>query len=590
MKDRKDISSKYKWKVEKIYENNKLWEKDYEKLDKESLKIKEYKGKLNSAENIIKFLNLRENILRLNEKLYVYANLKSDEDTRNGEYQLVLQKISGKTAEISGYLSYFVPEILELSEEEYSNILKDKRLNDYEFFLQDIRKMKSHILSKEKEEMLASMSDLLEAPSNIFGMLSHADLKFPKIKDENGEEVEISESSYSKYIKSKDRRVREEAFNAIFGTYRNFKNTYATTLTSSVKNFVFNAKSRNYKSSLAASLEPNNIPLEVYENAVKTINENLDSLHRYVKIKKRLLNLEEIHMYDLYTPVVDLPKIHISFEEGVNIAEKALNPLGVEYNKIFNKGINNGWIDVYENKGKRSGAYSSGCYDTSPYVLLNYNEDINSISTLAHEMGHSIHTYYSVLTQPYIYSDYTLFCAEVASTTNENLLIKYLIENEKDDKRRLYLINQELESIRTTVFRQIMFAEFELFTHKSIENNIPLNSESLSEFYFNLNKKYFGEDIIMDEEIAMEWARIPHFYRDFYVYQYATGYSAAYSFSKMILNKEEGALEKYFKFLKSGSSDYPINILKAAGVDMTKEKPIKDTIDRFNELMDMLEK
>jgi len=440
------------------------------------------------------------------------------------------------------------------------------------------------------EELLASASDCLDAPSAIHNMLTNADMTFGKIKDEEGNEVELTEGNYSSFIRSKDRNVRKAAFEKLFSEYEKFKNTLATSLTASIKTFNFNSKVRKYESALEASLQPNNIPLDVYKNAVKVMNDNVSSLHRYVKIKKELLNLDEIHMYDLYVPIIETQKEKVEFNDGVKIVLEALKPLGEEYLDIFKGGINDGWIDIYENKGKRGGAYSWGGYDTMPYVLLNYNNELEDVSTLAHEMGHSIHSYYSRKEQPYHYAGYTLFCAEVASTTNEKLLIHHLIEKENDEKKKLSLINTELEQIRTTVFRQLMFAEFELYTHESLEKGIPLTSEDYSKAWHELNVKYFGPEMIVDENIDIEWARIPHFYSDFYVYQYATGYAAASAFANAILEGKVNAVEKYKGFLKSGGSDYPIEILKKAGVDMTTKEPLEATIKRFNELLDMIEK
>jgi len=456
--------------------------------------------------------------------------------------------------------------------------------------IENILKEKPHVLDKKEEELLAAASDCLDAPSSIHNIMTNADMKFGNIKDEDGEEVELTEGNYSSFIKSKDRNVRKAAFERLFGEYKSFENTLATTLSSSIKVFNFGAKIRNYNSALEASLKPNDIPTEVYTNAVKTINDNLSSLHRYVKLKKKLLGLEEMHMYDLYVPVIEVPKEHVEFDKAVEMAVEGLNPLGKEYLDIFQGGINGGWIDKYINKGKRGGAYSWGGYDTKPYVLLNYNYELNDVSTLVHEMGHSIHSYYSRKEQSYYYAGYTLFCAEVASTTNEALLIHHLINKETDKKKKLYLINQELEQIRTTVFRQLMFAEFELYTHESFEKGLPLTAQDYNAKWHELNVKYFGPDMVVDSDIDVEWSRIPHFYSDFYVYQYATGYAAASAFANSILNGEKDAVEKYVGFLKSGGSDYPIEILKKAGVDMTTSKPLEATINRFNELLDMLEK
>ncbi|WMJ80797.1 oligoendopeptidase F [Clostridium sp. MB40-C1] len=590
LKNREEIAEQYKWDIGKVYSSTEQWEQDFELLKKEALKLREYKGKLNDGKELLSFLKLDEEISRLADKLAVYAFLRSDEDTTNTIFQALKNKIEAYLAELMAVSSFFVPEILSYAEGTIEKAIKEvPELNMYKFMLEKILKRKPHTLSSEMEELLASVSDCLNAPGNIFGMLTNADLTFPNIKDENGKEVVLTEGNYSKYIKSKNRKVREDAFKALFGTYEKYKNTLATSLTASIKNFSFVAKTRKYNNSLESSLEPNDIPESVYDSAIETINKNIESLHRYVRIKKKLLGLNEIHMYDLYVPVIDTPKTNIEFEEGVKIIKDALKPLGEEYLEIFSEGIDNRWIDIYQNKGKRSGAYSWGCYDTMPYVLLNYNNELNDVSTLAHEMGHSIHSYYSRKDQPYVYADYTLFCAEVASTVNECLLINYLIKNEKDEQKRLYLINTQLEQIRTTVFRQIMFAEFEKITHEKIDKGEPLTSKDLCSIYHELNVKYFGESMIVDKEIDMEWSRIPHFYSDFYVYQYATGYSAANSFVKNILALEDKAVEKYKGFLKSGGSDYPINILKKAGVDMTTSKPIEDTIDRFNELLDMLE-
>ena len=591
LKKREEIDDKYKWKVDKVYKNIEDFEKDFEEVKKEAVKLQDYSGKLTNGETILEYLKLDEKISRKVEKLFIYAHLKSDEDTSNPTYQALMSKIDIYMAEFSSYTAFFVPEILSLDDKFIMDeIDRIEELHQYKFLFEDILKEKPHILSKEMEELLASASDCLDAPSAIHNLLTNADMTFGKIKDEDGNEVELSEGNYSSFIRSKDRSVRKAAFEKLFGEYEKFKNTLATSLTASIKTFNFNSKVRKYESALEASLNPNNIPLDVYKNAVKVMNDNVSSLHRYVKIKKELLNLDEIHMYDLYVPVIEAEKEHVEFNDGVKIVLEALKPLGEEYLDIFKGGINDGWIDIYENKGKKGGAYSWGGYDTMPYVLLNYNNELEDVSTLAHEMGHSIHSYYSRKEQPYHYAGYTLFCAEVASTTNEKLLIHHLIEKENDEKKKLSLINTELEQIRTTVFRQLMFAEFELYTHESLEKGIPLTSDDYSKAWHELNVKYFGPEMVVDEKIDIEWARIPHFYSDFYVYQYATGYAAASAFANAILEEKANAVEKYKGFLKSGGSDYPIEILKNAGVDMTTKEPLEATIKRFNELLDMIEK
>ncbi|WP_283689353.1 oligoendopeptidase F [Clostridium perfringens] len=590
LRRRDEIPESDKWRIDKIYETPAKWNEELNKLKEEAPKLKDFEGKLGNKEDLKAFLLLNEKLSRKLGKLYVYAHMRSHEDTSNPEMQSLVNKIDPYSAEFSSYTAYFVPEILSLKEGTIENFInEDKDLKQYKIYFEMILNEKPHILSKEVESVLASVSDCLGAPESIYSMLTNSDMTFGEIVDESGRKVELTEGNYSSFIKSKDRKVREAAFKLLFGTYKKYENTLATSLTSSIKNFVFESKTRKYNSSLEASLKPNNIPVEVYYNALKTVDGNIEALHRYVRIKKRLLNLEEIHMYDLYVPVIECKKEHLEYKDAISLVEEGLKPLGKEYLDIFNEGINEGWIDVYENKGKRSGAYSWGSYDTMPYVLLNYNYELNDASTLAHEMGHSIHSYYTRKTQPYIYGDYSLFCAEVASTTNEILLIHHLIEKETDKNKKLYLINQELEQIRTTVFRQLMFAEFELKTHEAIETGESLTSEVLCKMWKDINIKYFGEDMNVDEEISIEWARIPHFYSDFYVYQYATGYAAASSFANSILSKGEEAVEKYKGFLKAGGSMYPIDTLKMAGVDMTTSKPLKDTLDRFNELLDMLE-
>jgi oligoendopeptidase F len=591
LKTRDEIQSTFKWKVDKMYTNSAAWEEDLKILKLKAPKMENFSGKLGKAEDLLSFLESNVEIERLLDKLLVYAHLRADEDTAKAEFQVLKNKIDSYGAEVSSVMAFFVPELLSLKDGDVDESIKRlPALKLYEFYLKDILEQKPHILSAEGEKLMASVSDCLNAPGNIFGMLTNADMTFPSIKDESGNEIELTEGNYSGFIKSKDRRVRKDAFEALFNTYNGFRNTLTTSLTSSIKNFIFNAKTRNYSSALESSLRPNNIPLEVYSNVVDTINNNLSSLHKYVSLKKKLLGLDEIHMYDLYVPMVDAGEDHIEYADAVKIVLDGISPLGKEYLDIFKEGISEGWVDVFENKGKRTGAYSWGCYDSMPYVLLNYNYKLNDVSTLAHEMGHSIHSYYSRKNQPYIYSQYELFCAEVASITNECLLIDYLIKNETDKKKRLFLINQQLEGIRTTVFRQCMFAEFEKITHENIEQGNPFSPEDLCKIYHDLNVKYFGPEMVVDEGIDMEWSRIPHFYNDFYVYQYTTGFAAANSFSKMIVDEGESAVERYKGFLKSGGSDYPINLLKKAGVDMSTPKPLEDTIRRFDELLEMLEK
>jgi oligoendopeptidase F len=421
-------------------------------------------------------------------------------------------------------------------------------------------------------------------------MLNNADMRFPIIKDEEGKEVEVTHGNFVRFMQSKDRNVRKAAFNAMYDTYKKFINTFASTMAGNVKKDIFYVKTRKYNSSLEASLFEDNVSLEVYNNLIETVHSRLDVLHRYVRLKKKLLGLDELHMYDLYVPLIQEYDKKFTYEEAIELVLEGLKPLGDEYINLLKQGFNSRWVDVYENRGKTSGAYSWGTYGTHPYVLLNYQGKLNDVFTIAHEMGHSLHTYYSNATQPYVYAGYKIFVAEVASTCNEALLMDYLLKNSKDEKERLYLLNHFFEEFRGTVYRQVMFAEFEKLIHEMAERGEPLTAEVLNKKYYELNKLYYGDDIVVDEGISYEWARIPHFYRNFYVYKYATGFSAAIAISQMILNEGEKAVERYKEFLKSGSSDYPLNLLKKAGVDLTTPKPVNDALDVFEKLLDEFEK
>lgn len=586
---RNEVDDRHKWRLDLIFASNADFEEELKAVKAEAGVLSSYKDRLGDKEALLGYLKDYETYGRRLEKLYSYAHMKSDEDTTNGEQQVLLAKVSEYYSELMALTSWFVPEILALPDERLNEYLTDPDLELYRFHIESIAKDKPHVLSKEREELLASLGDSLSAPEKIYNMFSNADLTFGNVSDSEGNEHQLTEEKYRNFIQSKDRTLRKNSFLELFTTYGKYKNTLAQTLTASMKVFNIDSKLRKYSSPVERALSPNNIPEAVFHNSIGTINEGLKELHRYVDIKKKLLGLDEIHMYDLYVPVIDIPEKKISFEEGVAMSLEGLKPLGEEYLSIFREGIEGGWIDIYENKGKRSGAYSSGCFDTLPYILLNYHDDLRDVSTLVHEMGHSIHSYYSRKTQPYIYAGYTIFVAEVASTTNEKLLIHHQIETETDEKRKLYLINQELEQIRTTVFRQLMFAEFEKVTHESLIGGTPLTGDDLNRIWLDLNRRYFGEGIVLDKEIESEWSRIPHFYSDFYVYQYATGYAAASAFCDMILEGREGAVEKYLGFLKAGGSGYPVDVLKAAGVDMTSKSPLEATVKRFAELLDMLE-
>lgn len=595
LKTRDQVDSKYKWKLDVMYNSFEAWEKDFEDLKNMASTMKDFQGKLHSAKELKNFFDRYCEVGILLDKLSVYANMKSDEDTTKAEAQIIKSKVESYIAEYYSNIAFLVPELLSIENFSLDELIKEEAgLALYKKHIETILEAKPHTLSKEEESILAAVGDCLNAPTNIFGMLANADMSFPCIKDEKGNMVELTEGNYNQFLKSSDASVRKAAFETLFGTYGKFKNTFAATLIAGNKNFIFNSKVRKYDSALEYALKPNHIPVQVYHNVIDTINNNIKSLHRYVSLKKKLLGLEEMHIYDLYVPLIknsDNSTERVEFEDAVKMVKHGLRPLGEEYLDIFSKGIESGWVDVLETKGKKGGNYSWGSYTSMPYVLLNYGFGLNDVSMFAHEMGHSVHSYYSRKNQPYIYSDYSLFCAEVASITNECLLIHDLIENETDKQKRLRLINQELEGIRTTVFRQAMFAEFELITHSKLEKGESLSAEEICKIYHELNVKYFGPDMIVDEGIGLEWTRILHFYGlNFYVYQYTTGFAAGNSFAKLILEEGQDAVDRYLDFLKAGCTEKPIELLRKAGVDMTSPKPLEDTIEKFNTLLDLLEK
>ncbi len=589
---RSEIPEKDTWRLEDIFSTDKEWEKEFDEVKELIPSVTAYAGKLGeSSENLYNALKTQDEVTLRVEKLYAYAHMRYDQDTTNSFYQGLNDRIQNLYTQVASALSFMTPEILAIEEEKISSFLEENEaLRLYKHALEEITRQRPHVLSAEEEALLAKAGDVLGASSTTFGMLNNADLEFPTIKDEEGNEVEVTHGRYTRFLESEDRRVRKEAFSAMYDTYGKFKNTFASTLSGTVKRDNFNALVRHYESARQAALSANNIPEEVYDNLVTTINKHLPLLHRYTKLRKKVLNVDELHMYDLYTPLVKDVNMKVTYEEAKEYTLKGLEPLGEEYKSVLEEGFNNRWVDVHENKGKRSGAYSSGSYGTNPYVLMNWQDNVNNLFTLAHEFGHSVHSYYTRKTQPYPYGDYSIFVAEVASTTNEALLNEYLLENLEDEKQKQYVLNHYLEGFRATVFRQTMFAEFEHDIHVKAQNGEPLTPELLSKTYYDLNKKYFGEDMVIDEDISLEWARIPHFYYNYYVYQYATGFSAATALSKQILEEGEPAVERYLEFLKAGSSDYPINVLKKAGVDMTSAKPIEEALKVFEEKLDEMEK
>ncbi|MGL5345965.1 MAG: oligoendopeptidase F [Peptostreptococcaceae bacterium] len=589
--DRSKIEEKYKWKIDKMYSTKEAIEKDIEKVKEYINELKNYKGKLaESKELLYKCINSSEKASQILQNLYIYTHMKQHEDTRKNENQSIATKTEMLSTELSMATSYIVPEIIAIDDEKLNEYLKSKELSFYDKYIKDILREKPHTLNEREEEILAAAADLSSIPENVYDMFSFADLEFPEIEDEDGNKVKLTHSNYSLYIKSKNKKVRKDAFEAVYSVYDKYKNTFASMLYGGIKSEIFYAKIRKYESALQASLFQDDISVDVYNNLILAVDENLDTLNRYAEIKKKFLGLSEIHMYDLYVPLTENFDMKIPYEKAQEIILKALKPLGEEYLDIIRQAFDEGWIDVYENEGKQGGAYSWGSYDSHPYILMSYKDDLNSLFTLIHELGHSLHSYYSRKNQPYIYSSYKIFVAEVASTLNELLLINYLLENSTSKEERVYLLNYYLEQFRTTVYRQTMFGEFEKITHEKVESGEPLTADEFNDIYYKLNEKYYGKSCIVDKQIGLEWARIPHFYSNFYVYKYATGFSAASALSQMILEEGQPAVDRYIDFLKSGGSEYPLKQLKLAGVDMEKKEAVDEALQVFNELVDKLEK
>lgn len=589
--DRSTIEEKYKWKIDKMYSSKEEIEKDISKVKNLIQEVKEYKGKLSeSKENLYKVLNISENASRIVQNLYVYTHMKQHEDTRINDNQGRATKTEMLSTDLGVATSYIVPEILAIEENKLSEYLKDEKLSFYTKYIKDILRDKPHTLSEREEEILAATSELSTIPENVYDMLAYADMEFPEIEDEEGNKVKLSHSNYSLFIKSKNSRVRKDAFEGEFSTYEKYKNTFASTLYGGIKSEIFYAKTRKYNSAIEASLFSDDVSLDVYNNLISAIDKSIPNLNKYVELKKKFLGLNEIHMYDLYVPLTDKFDMDIPYDKAQDIILEALKPLGEEYLKVIKSAFDEGWIDVYDNEGKKGGAYSWGSYDSHPYILMSYKNDLNSLFTLIHELGHSVHSHYSRTSQPFLYSDYKIFVAEVAFTLNELLLINYLLENSKSKDETIYLLNYYLEQFRTTVHRQTMFAEFEKIVHQRVESGEPLTADEFTNIYYKLNEKYYGKSAIVDKQIGIEWARIPHFYSNFYVYKYATGFSAASALSQQILSEGSTAVDRYINFLKSGGSEYPLEQLKSAGVDMTKKESIEEALNVFAELVNKLEK
>lgn len=571
------------WALEDLYETEARFLEEEEQLKKEIRDFAKYQGRLTEGAGIL--FEALEAYGRMNlrfERVYVYANQSMHQDMGNSHYQEMALETQNLMNGLNQAVSFLEPEILRISQPVLDGYYREEAgLEKYRRFLDEILRRKPHTLSAEMEALMARVGELGQAPSNIFAMFHNADITFSAIQDENGKEAKLTQGSYIRFLESKSRRVRRDAFTSLYQGYANFQNTLAAVYEANTRQAAFFARERSYGSALEAALDDGNIPVSVYENLIEAVNRHLNLLHRYMEIRKKRMGLEELHMYDLYTPMVPSPDKVISFEQAKKMVREGLAPLGEDYQALLQEGYDSRWIDVYENEGKRTGAYSWGAYGTHPYVLLNYQGNLNSVFTLAHEMGHALHSYYSDYTQDYLYAGYRIFVAEVASTCNEALLIHHLLENASSEEERLYLVNYFLEQFRTTLYRQTMFAEFEKITHQRAAEGQPLTADVLCEIYADLNRKYFGAGVVMDQQIRYEWERIPHFYTPFYVYQYATGFSAAIAISSKILRGEPGMVEKYKRFLSGGSSMDPIDLLKICGVDMTTPQPVEEALQVF---------
>ena len=588
---RSEVKEADTWNVKDMYATTEAWENELKVITEIVDKIASYEGSVAAtAENLLAVLEHLASAGEKIEKAFNYAERLFDEDQTNTTHQAMSAKVYSLYAAMGSKTAFVDPEIIAASDETLEAFYRElPALELYRKQIAEIRRMKEHCLSAEMEKLLAMTAEMSQTPADTFSILNNADLVFPEIEDENGEKVRITHGRYGQFLQCADRRVRKDAFENLYQTYKQFLNTSASLYCGNVKQQVFHAKARKYASSLERAVDANNVSSSVYHNLIDTVNKNLDKMHQYVSLRKKCLGVEELHMYDIYTPMIADVAKKISFEEAKETVLKALAPLGEDYVNKVKEGFENRWIDVYENQGKRSGAYSAGAYGCHPYVLLNYNGTLDDMFTLAHEMGHAMHSNYSNETQPYIYAGYKIFVAEVASTCNEILLMEYLLKNTTDKKERAYLLNHYLDSFKGTVYRQTQFAEYEMLTNKMYEDGESLTADNLSSVYLELNKKYYGSDIISDEQIAYEWARIPHFYYNFYVYQYATSYCAAFSVAHKILEEGAPAVERYKKFLSGGCSMAPVELLKIAGVNLETPAPIQDALNAFGEIIKEME-
>lgn len=589
---RNEVSDDLKWDLSRVFKNNQEWEQEYKQVAQEIKNLSKFKGTLaKSGKDLYEGITAILAVNRRLEKVYVYATMSSDVDTSNNHYLGFVAKAQSLANQMSTAIAFVDPEILSIPEETLAKFMQDEpRLENYRHRLEQITQKRPHTLPANEEKIIADAGDAMGTSANTFNVLTNSDMEYGYVQDEDGEMVQLSDGLYSLLIQSQDRNVRKNAFDVMYASYGQFENSLASTLSGEVKAHNFNARVHKYNSAREAALSENSVPTAVYDTLIKEVNSHLDLLHRYVALRKKILGLKDLQMYDMYVPLTGKPVLSYNFEEAKEEARKALAPLGEDYLKHVDYIFNNRVIDVVENQNKVTGAYSGGAYDTDPYELLNWEDNLDSLYTLVHETGHSVHSWYTRNTQPYVYGDYPIFVAEIASTTNENILTEYFLDKITDPKTRAFVLNHYLDSFKGTLFRQTQFAEFEQFIHETDANGQPLTADVLDEFYGNLNQRYYGDSVEPGGEIAMEWSRIPHFYYNFYVYQYATGFAAATALANKVVHGTEQERDAYINFLKSGSSDYPTEIMKRAGVDMTRADYLRDAFDTFEKRLNEFEK
>ncbi len=592
MKDRKDIDKKYTWNLDVIYSDFECFDKDYNKAKKMIKRLKNYDKKMIlDSDSFYETIKLYFDIDRIVSKLSVYTSLSFDLDTSNNDKQELCEKISNLRSDFNTNSYFIVPSILKLNSKTLKKFYKENiKLNDYKFYINEVYRYNKHILSDSEEKILSGISKIIGSSYDTYELFKDCDMSFDEIIDENGRKVYLTNSNYSLFIESKDRNVRESAFNTLYSEYKKYSNTFASLISTNMKELSTLAKLQKYDSAIQMSLFADDVDISVYDNLIDSVHEKINYIYEYYDLKKKILGLDELHLYDVYVPIVEEFDKKYNYEEAKEIILKVLSVFGDEYINMVKEGLDNRWIDVYPTKSKRTGGYSGGSYDTYPYILLNYQDKYNDMSTLIHEMGHSMHSYYSRSYNDYQNSEYRIFVAEVASTVNELLLSYYMLENSNSREERLFILNNLMELYRATIYRQTMFAEFEKKISGMIDNDEALTSDKLCNIYYDLNRFYFGDTVVVDDYIRYEWERIPHFYYDFYVYKYATGLSAATIIVKNILSHKDGAVAGYIEFLKCGSKKNPIQSLKLAGVDLTKKEVVTSALDEFKNILDMYKK